>query len=136
MYPERLYIHKQTWGFLLQVCWLLWPFCGHQALKVKFHTSENLKNLEVYFMDFLLRNGGMVHTCYIKLKITMIKRYVIWLTKERVLALFPATNTLRGLTFTKPDTTQAEYEPPQNLNSDSVECMCAKITLLAPFLGN
>ena len=58
----------------------------------------------------------------------MIKRCVIWLTKERVLDLLPVTNIIRGLIFTKPDTPQAEYEPPQNLNSYSVECMCTNIT--------
>ena len=58
----------------------------------------------------------------------MIKRCVVWLTKERVSALFPVKKTVRGLTFTKPDTPRAEYEPPQNLNSYSVERMCTNIT--------
>ena len=49
------------------------------------------------------------------------------LTKDRVLVLFPVTNIVRGLTFTKPDTPRAEFEPPPNLSSDSVECICAKI---------
>ena len=53
----------------------------------------------------------------------MIKRCVIWLTKERVLDLLPVTNIARGLILTKPDTPQAEYEPPQNLNFYSVECI-------------
>ena len=58
----------------------------------------------------------------------MIKRFVIWLTKERVLDLLPVTNIVRGLILTKPNTPQVEYEPPQNLNFYSVECMCTNIT--------
>ena len=53
---------------------------------------------------------------------------VVWLTKERRLALFPANTMSEILNIANSYMLQAGFEPAQNLSSDLVEWSCAVVT--------
>ena len=59
--------------------------------------------------------------------------FVVWLTDEGCLALFPAATIAKDPHHLRiSDTPQAEFEPAQNLSSDLVKWSCAVLITTTP----
>ena len=67
-------------------------------------------------------------TCYSQWWIV----FVLWLTDERRLALFPAGTIVRDPHHRESPTRQAGFEPAQNLSSGLVEWSCAVLITTTP----
>ena len=92
---------------------------------VKFITFSKRYVLACHILDFLVHFQQKVwvvlETVAGKHWLMIMNCFVVWLTEERRLALFPAGTIVRSLQSRISDTTLAGFEPAQNLSSGLVE---------------
>ena len=100
-----------------------------------YQIGQNITNIICEYLQGTLLKRQFTHTFLLHINYSYNHWwivFVVWLTDERRLALFPAGTIVRDLHHRESPTRRAGFEPAQNLSLGLVEWSCAVVITTTP----